>query len=56
MRDRVLIMSMLKDVTNMLYGELTENDNAYVREALKYVGCTINQLEVYERMEGGNAR
>lgn len=52
MRDKVLVMSMLRDVVNMLMGELNENENCYIKAAVNYVGCAIQQLEVYERMEG----
>lgn len=51
MRDRVLITSMLRDIIGMLGGELQENENAYIRAALNYAGCALNQLEVYKRME-----
>lgn len=52
MNDKTLIMSMLKDVANMLMGELNENDNCYIRAAVNYVGCAMQQLEVYERVKG----
>lgn len=51
MNNKTLIMSMLKDVKNMLESELEETRSVVIGASLNYVNCAINQLEVYERRE-----
>ncbi len=51
MKDRILMITMLKDVMTMLESELQEYENNYLRATLNYVGCAINQLEICKRVE-----
>lgn len=51
MRDKVLIISMLKDIKSMLESEIKETQSAIIGATLNYVNCAINQLEFYRRNE-----